>query len=52
MNKRYAIVRVDDTCPSGHDGCKVNLVCVQADRVFTRRSKFLKQYLTEKDNGK
>lgn len=28
-NKRYAIVRVDDTCPSGHDGCKVNLVCVQ-----------------------
>lgn len=29
MEKRYAIVRVDDTCPSGHDGCKVNLVCVQ-----------------------
>ena len=27
--KRYAIVRVDDNCPSGHDGCKVNLVCVQ-----------------------
>lgn len=27
--KRYSIVRVDDTCPSGHDGCKVNLVCVQ-----------------------
>lgn len=27
--KRYAIVRVDDCCPSGHDGCKVNLVCVQ-----------------------
>ena len=26
---RYSIVRVDDTCPSGHDGCKVNLVCVQ-----------------------
>ena len=29
IKKRYAIVRVDDTCPSGHDGCKVNLVCVQ-----------------------
>ena len=26
---KYAIVRVEDTCPSGHDGCKVNLVCVQ-----------------------
>lgn len=28
------------------------LVWIQADRVFTRKSKFLKQYLKEQNNGK
>lgn len=42
--KRYAIVRVDGSCPSGtYDGCKVNLVCVQERKrikVTERNCKF------------